>query len=225
MATYSNNYTFNRSTQAGTSPGYHTRTLFTFSRPVYPILTGSWADTLNYDGTSTLTSSYSTYCYGDPTFPGSYWRAGKSVRVRGTIFVASGGTDKFNLRFGINTPATSSIQWLAIQNHNSASHTAGTTATTAVDFQCTVTCLDLSGSGHSLSFNANGYYEYCLLDNSADSANDNKITTYVPLGFLNGGITAVSTSFYDNDSYVTFNLTGSTVTDCSLAFLTIEELA
>jgi hypothetical protein len=224
--------TFNRANSNGVSPGFYSRTLFTWVTPSdgYELKDTVWTDTLDGDGLDYLSTQKPEQCYGGYIFPPNYWTAGKTIRFRGTFFVASDDTDQiFNLRFGLQEYNTPSVQWLAIQN-NDNNHIFAEGANTGanvyipISFNCLLMCSVLSAEDLSW-FTANGFYKYCTTPNASST---NKSVPTVPVwGNFNGtnGVSkGVDLLFTTQQSSLMMNCYGSTVKNIRLVNLTIEEL-
>jgi len=226
------NTTFNRGNANGISPGFYSRTLFTWTTPNngVELVDTDWTDATNGDGLDYLVVNQPNYCHGDYTFPPNYWTAGKTIRFRGTFFVASDSTNQiFNMRFGLQEYSTPTVQWLAIQNNNN-NHTfaeginTGANVYIPISFNCLLMCSVLSADDLSW-FTANGFYKYCKTPNTTST---NKQVPTVPVWGNFNGTNGVSKGtdllFTTQQSSLMMNCYGSTVENIRLVNLTIEEL-
>lgn len=225
------NTTFNRGNANGISPGFYSRTLFTWTNQTegYDLASQSeWISNDNGDGLQLLVDNKSEYCHGGFTFPPNYWISGKTIRFRGTFGANSDDTNQiFNMRFGLKEAGGPTTVWLAAQN-NFNDHTFATGEQTneflPINFQCLLMHSIPNFEGFPW-FTANGFYKY---NRVANSASTNTAAIQVPVwGYGSGpnGIAAsVSTDYINNQTSLMMNCYGSTVASLQLLNLTIEEL-
>jgi len=215
-----NNPNFVRSNTGGSSPGYHTRTIFTFSPAEVVSTVGDWVSDSNWDGLNELLGLYPNYCHGTNVFPIGYWQNGRQIRIKGTAIVSDdGGGVDFNMRFSIYESGDADYNLIAVQN-GGANHSfadGGTAIDVPVDFECTI------GHFGSTFLFGSGYYQYNYLDYNGTGRNRNS-NARVPLWEYTGtnGQTSINLGSFNTTTLI-FNFFGSNVVSISLLNFRIEE--
>jgi len=237
-----NNSTFNRTNQSGISPGFYSRTLFSY-HTVNDDETNlyndtDWTEDDLFDGITSLQSNFPNRCHGSNVLPPYYWRPGKNIRIRGTFFVGTGGENSiFNMRFGIKKVGAVLIP-LAIQNNNfnhyfnnnfTTKPEAGPPHFIPINFLCDIMCGVINDVGE-FKIEGGGYYQYCWRKFDGELPVYGFINidnVYVPLlrHEKERNFSVISNSHYYEATSLEMNIYGSTVTGCYIRNLTIEELA
>ena len=225
MAQLGNNTTFNRANQNGVLKGYHSRTVFSYSRqsPINLYNTNIVNESTT-DGIQFLIDNSDPNDYhGSHIIPAYYWRPGKIFRVSGIVIANSSndeGSGYLDMRFGLNAPLT----WLAIQNDSQDHYFAALepSGPWSVDFSCDICCAKIEPNTSNAEFNASGYYQYQWSSGDKDFR-----TVYVPVWSSLGTMDGLQ-DIYTGASTIMFNLFGSNIgfeSGLYVTRLTIEELA
>lgn len=240
MAEYKNNPTFNKSNQnSPTSVGYYSRTIFScggngIANQNLHGETGIIGS--NDNGIQYLIDNYSNECHGYNEFPAYYWKAGKSVRIKGNCLVygypeeEDGQYTQFNMSVGLKESSDGGVAILANSAVNSrfppVSVAAEEPPLCPVDFEYIITCATPDTYFDSCCFFASGYYQYNYGQYNSSGTNTN-YTVYTPVFGYPGstGISSISTAYTQNSTKILFNFCDSTIYYLYLTSLTLEELS
>jgi hypothetical protein len=235
MAVITNNPTFNKSNQnSPISVGYYSRTIFSCggngiaNQNLYGEtgIIGS-----NDNGIQYLIDNYSNECHGYNEFPAYYWKAGKSVRIKGNCLVMgypgeeAGQYTQFNMSVGLKESSDGGVAILANSAVNSIFPLTGGDLC-PVDFEYIITCATPDTYSSTCCFFASGYYQYNYGQYNSSGTNTNS-TVYTPVFGNPGsiGISSISTAYTQNSTKILFNFYDSTIYYLYLTSLTLEELS
>jgi hypothetical protein len=218
-----NNPTFNKSKNGGISKGYYSRVLFSYCPYVSPpnfAGGGNWTSNADFNGLDNLLQTYPYYCHGNPTLPANYWESGKTLRIKGTLWIKKAKI--LNMRFGIYDLDNNDAYWLAIQNNNN-SHNFSNNADEIIpiEFEVHLQCQDSSNG----TFSAQGLYQYNGDLPQVPNIGGNILNVYIYVPIWNGTKTASTLGITPYQTIPTFNFYGSTGDYLYLSRLIIEELA